>query len=44
MFFEDDFKRDPKTLWQSAVIVAKVSSKCMNIPTNVFTLPDASWE
>ena len=45
VFFEDDVKRDPKNVMAECCNCGKwLHQKCMNIPTNVFTLPDASWE
>ena len=45
VFFEDDIKRNPKNFMAECCNCGEwFHQKCMNIPTNVFTLPDASWE
>ena len=45
VFFEDDVKRDPKNFMAECCNCGEwFHQKCMNIPTNVLTLPDASWE
>ena len=45
VFFEHDIKRDPENFMTECCNCGEwFHQKYMNIPTNVFTLPDASWE
>ena len=45
VFFEDDVKRNPKSFIAECCNCGEwFHQKSMNIPTNVFTLLDASWE
>ena len=45
VFFEDYAKRDPKKPMAECRSSGEwFYQKCINIPTEVFTLPDVSWE